>query len=177
MNDKLVKLNLGCSDRLRGDGFTNVDRCEPADLVVDLEQLPWPWETSSVDEIVADDILEHIWPTTDSSVVEGVSLHLKRQPVKYPIIALMNEIWRVLKPGGVIHIFIPTTDGRGAWQDPTHVTFWSRNTFFYFTDGVPERERFGKSYGIEARFKVTGEVQNQYPNEVSKLTISLQAVK
>lgn len=27
-----------------------------------------------------------------------------------------------------------STDGRGALQDPTHVSFWNPNSFWYYTD-------------------------------------------
>ncbi|MDP1796315.1 MAG: hypothetical protein Q8K78_02485, partial [Planctomycetaceae bacterium] len=27
----------------------------------------------------------------------------------------------------------PSTDGRGAFQDPTHVSFWNSNSFWYYT--------------------------------------------
>ena len=29
---------------------------------------------------------------------------------------------------------IPSTDGRGAFQDPTHVSYWNENSFLYYTD-------------------------------------------
>jgi O-antigen biosynthesis protein len=37
----------------------------------------------------------------------------------------------------------PSTDGRGAWQDPTHLSGWNENSFWYHTDAsfarfVPE---------------------------------------
>jgi hypothetical protein len=28
----------------------------------------------------------------------------------------------------------PSTDGRGAFQDPSHVAFYNENSFWYFTD-------------------------------------------
>jgi hypothetical protein len=45
----------------------------------------------------------------------------------------MSEIHRVLVPGGYCFIHVPSTDGRGAWQDPTHVSYWNQNSFFYYT--------------------------------------------
>ena len=141
-----MKLNLGCSDRLR-PGYINVDSFRPTNaddsfLLMDLSK---PWDkilSGSVEEIVADDIIEHL-------------------PDK---ILTMNEIHRVLAPGGLVHIFVPTTDGRGAWQDPTHVSYWNRNSFFYFTKGVAEYERFHKSYGITACFTVVKEAMAEYPD-------------
>jgi SAM-dependent methyltransferase len=45
----------------------------------------------------------------------------------------MSEIHRVLAPGGWAFIEVPSTDGRGAWQDPTHVSFWNENSFWYYS--------------------------------------------
>ncbi len=46
----------------------------------------------------------------------------------------MSEIHRVLAPGGWAFIQVPSTDGRGAFQDPTHVSYWNENSFLYYTD-------------------------------------------
>ncbi len=148
-----MRLNLGCCDK-HLPGFTNVDRCEPADLIADLSK-PWPWATSSVSEIIAHDVIEHL-------------------PEK---IFTMNEAWRVLMPGAMFRIIVPTTDGRGAFQDPTHVSYWNRNSFFYYTHEDPHRERFGKSYGVEARFKVISERYQAIADAVTILEIHLEAVK
>ena len=45
---------------------------------------------------------------------------------------IMSEIHRVLADGGWAFIEVPSTDGRGAWQDPTHVSFWNENSFWYY---------------------------------------------
>lgn len=47
---------------------------------------------------------------------------------------IMKEIYRVLDDGGWAFIEVPSTDGRGAWQDPTHVSFWNENSFDYYSD-------------------------------------------
>jgi SAM-dependent methyltransferase len=65
------------------------------------------------DEIQAFDFLEHI----DNN---------KR-------IHIMSEIWRILKPDGIFTSFTPSTDGRGAFQDPTHYSFWNENSFMYYS--------------------------------------------
>ena len=46
----------------------------------------------------------------------------------------MREMYRVLAPGGYAVLSVPSTDGRGAFQDPTHVSFWNENSFLYYTD-------------------------------------------
>jgi SAM-dependent methyltransferase len=159
MGRREVKLNLGCSTILL-PGFLNVDLWEPPGatdatfLRVDLRH-PWPWPDSSAALIRAHDIAEH--------------LPDKRHT--------MNEAWRVLRPGGQLDLVVPTTDGRGAFQDPTHVSFWTPNDLFYFAAGVAERERFGEAYGIRARFRVIKQEHREYPHRVWKLTAHLEAVK
>lgn len=145
MSEKLW-LNIGCGDDLM-EGFVNVDKPlfpdDPARFVDEkgfeiLEHdlsMHWPWKDSVADFILAKDIIEHL-------------------PDK---IRTMNEAWRVLKPYGIIQIQVPTTDGLGAFQDPTHVSYWNRNSFKYYEEGNVYRDRFAGSYGIKARFKVMQE--------------------
>src|SRR5262249_54797904 len=120
-----VKLNLGSGQYVLR-GFTNVDVVAAQGVeVADLNK-PWPWGDSSVDYVRASHIIEHL-------------------PDK---IFTMNELWRVLKPGAKADIAVPTTEGPGAWQDPTHVSFWNRRSFLYYEAGSPYREHSARSYGI-----------------------------
>jgi hypothetical protein len=47
--------------------------------------------------------------------------------------ALLNECNRVLVHGGMLETQTPSTDGRGAFQDPSHVAFYNENSFWYLT--------------------------------------------
>lgn len=156
-------LNLGCSDDIR-KGFINVDICPPKPfeydpwskttiMQADLRE-QWPWEDGSAEFILARDIIEHL-------------------PDK---IFTMNEAWRVLQHGGQILIEVPTTDGTGAFQDPTHVSFWNEHSFWYYEKGNPYRERFYAAYGIKAAFKV---LEHSLDDTVDgpKLMIRMEAVK
>jgi O-antigen biosynthesis protein len=49
-------------------------------------------------------------------------------------VALFNELYRLLAHGGMLLTLTPSTEGRGAFQDPTHVAFYNENSFWYFTD-------------------------------------------
>lgn len=148
-----MKLNLGCCDALL-PGYINVDNQPmPGVEVVDLRER-WPWPDGSVESIRAYDVIEHL-------------------PDK---IQTMNELWRVLRPGGEVDIAVPTTDGPGAFQDPTHVSFWNRRSFLYYEAGNPYRERFAKQYGIIARFRVIREHVEQ-TLDGPRLCIVLGAVK
>jgi glycosyltransferase involved in cell wall biosynthesis len=148
-----LRLNLGCCDALL-PGFVNVDLvAAPGVEAADLRE-PWPWPDSSATHVRAYDIIEHL-------------------PDK---IHTMNELWRVLAPGGTAEMAVPTTDGTGAFQDPTHVSFWNRRSFLYFEAGNPYRERFAHFYRIQAKFRVVTE-RTDHTVDGPRLTITLQAVK
>lgn len=85
----------------------------------------------SVGVIRAVDFLEHIPP---SRVVE-----------------LMNLMWRKLAHGGFLFSMTPSTDGRGAWEDPTHISFWNEHSFHYYT--MTHKAQFVPE--IECRFNIS----------------------
>lgn len=92
-------------------GYTTVDLRDTADYVCDLNNgIPLP--DNSVGVLNASHILEHLQDKTK----------------------IMGEIHRVLAHGGWAFIEVPSTDGRGAFQDPTHVSYWNENSFLYYTD-------------------------------------------
>lgn len=148
-----IKLNLGCGYR-KIDGWINIDNrpeVEP-DLVCDvIEGLPFP--DSHVDAVLATDFLEHIPIGKTVQVVE--------------------EIYRVLKPGGKFESWTPSTDGRGAFQDPAHVSFWNRNSWLYYME-----DEYRDLYGIKAAF--TGTVLDVVTNDALHIihtVAQLEAVK
>jgi len=126
-----LSLNLGCGYR-HIDGFVNIDnRAEVSpDLVCNVID-GLPYENSSVDVVRAYDFLEHI--------PQG------------KVIDVITEIWRVLKPGGTFESFTPSTDGRGAFMDPTHVSYWNINSWIYYSD-----DQYRNLYGIKANFELEG---------------------
>lgn len=95
------RLNLGCGDDIR-EGWCNVDIQDDvgADIVHDLENLPWRWANAGQFELtVLDNVLEHIRPRSRPSVID--------------------EIHRVLEPGGELICRIPVPPIGGGW-DLTH---------------------------------------------------------
>ena len=105
----LLKLDLG--GRFNSpEGYVSVD-FKGGNVRCDLNK-QWPFEDSSVGVIRAFDIIEHL-----------------KDPIH-----TMSEIHRVLIPGGYVFIEVPSTDGRGAWQDPMHISWWNENSFWYYTD-------------------------------------------
>jgi predicted SAM-dependent methyltransferase len=152
-----MKLNLGACDRAF-PGFLSVDIVPPADIVTDLSK-PWPWADSSVKEVRAHDLFEHL-------------------PSR---IHTMNELHRVLEPGCRATIEVPSaTKGAGFAQDPTHVTPWCMNSFQYFEADSFAHNRLAKSYGITAAFRIVSLSERAYQDvheEVWKITAVLEAVK
>lgn len=183
-----MKLNLGCADTLLAN-YINVDIAPPPQLkgyrpdpvptrngltlaypvtecdngalfqFANLNNL-WPWADSSVEHVLAQDVIEH----------------LKDR------IQTMNELWRVMKPGAQAEVIVPNAyRGAGFYQDPTHVSPWCMNSFQYFEDGSFARGRLGDAYGIKARFKIVLIGDREYsidPYEpVWKIHALLEAVK
>ena len=81
-----ARLNLGAGDDRR-DGFVSVDlRDDVADVVCDVRKLEH-WGDASVDEIVAEDLLEH-FPAGETN-------------------AILEEWARALRPGGLLTVKVP----------------------------------------------------------------------
>lgn len=99
-----MKLNLGCG-RARRDGHVNID-IDPSvapDLVLDLEATPYPFESDSVESIVAHNVLQR----------------LGQDPAVF--LAIMQELHRILAPGGTIDIAAPHQRSDLFWDDPGNV--------------------------------------------------------
>ena len=95
-----MKVDLG-SGYKRAEGFVRVD-IDPhtnPDYIVDLEKDDLPFENNSVDEVRAWHILEHL----------GVGYF-----------HLMQELYRVCKPGAMIEIQVPHHFHEVFINDPTH---------------------------------------------------------
>ncbi len=125
-------LNLGCGNKLlvakRGETVVNHDRTAhrpEVDVVHDLNDLPWPWEDNSFDLIVACAVLEHLRLTLIESV---------------------GECWRVLRPGGRLHVKVPYWQHDNSYADPTHYWRFAPQTFDLFD---PET-KYGGQYGFYA---------------------------
>jgi len=98
----LIKLNLGCGEN-RLPGYVNVDKYGYPDIKHDLENFPWPWESSSAKEIVLNHVLEHLG--------ESTKVYLK----------IIRELYRICAHGALIHIAVPHPRHDDFITDPTHV--------------------------------------------------------
>jgi SAM-dependent methyltransferase len=111
-------INIGCGGRLVPSSetfqWTHLDeRALPGvDVVRDLRR-GIPFNDSTFDELVADNVLEHF--AGDDAIF------------------LINEIHRVLKPGGLATIIVPHRDDPCAVLDPTHKSFYVAESSLYWT--------------------------------------------
>ncbi|HEU4458441.1 MAG TPA: class I SAM-dependent methyltransferase [Methylibium sp.] len=139
-------LDLGCGDQPRNpfhaDEVYGVDvrdglggRIRRADLVVD----PIPFDDDRFDYLTAHDFIEHL-----PRIVYAPER-------RYPFVELMNEVWRVLKPGGLFFSYTPAYPHVEAFRDPTHVNIITFETFVqYFAEPAPH----GVIYGFEGAFEI-----------------------
>lgn len=138
----LPMLDLGAAHNA-APGYVSVD-LRNADINCDI-RMGLPVEDASVACIRAFDFLEHINHCPDSSCLHGADGRPRC------VVGVMNELYRALVPGGWMISRTPSTDGRGAFQDPTHTSFWNPNSFWYYTRA--DQARFIEN--LRCRFQAT----------------------
>lgn len=146
--NNLVKVNLGCGNK-RKSGFIGVDKfhCDAVDKIADIEE-SLPFEDNSVDEILMDNVIEHI----------------------RDIPKLMYEIHRVCKNNADIKIITPHFSSIGSWRDPTHVhhlTLYSMDHFEkpnvkHYTGGGFKVIDRRLTFGGGGPFKIIGNLLYKY---------------
>lgn len=107
----LVEVDLGCGGN-KTEGSIGVDRSVIAgvDVVGLLNAIPL--RDTIADVVYASHVLEHV-----PSMIDAV-----------------EEIWRICKPGAVVHVWSPHAScGFYTWSDPTHVRALTTATFDYWS--------------------------------------------
>ncbi len=129
----VVRLDLACGSNKK-EGFIGVDHSKDtqAAIIINLEKYPWrvleftdvfiPQE--ALGGFVFGEILK------DSSVYEVHCSHYIEHVTD--LISFMQELHRVLIPGGRATFYAPYYSSIRAYQDPTHKREISENTFLYY---------------------------------------------
>jgi SAM-dependent methyltransferase len=94
-----MKLNLACGQDIRPiqKNWVNVDIVAGTNVLqMNIFELPWPFESDSFDYILARHVLEHVPYNIPKYGYEHNFLQL-----------FMEEIWRVMKVGGILDIEVP----------------------------------------------------------------------
>lgn len=130
--------NLPCYD-LGGafncpKGWTPVD-LQNTKITADLTK-KWPWKDSSVGAFRAYDFLEHL-----------------------PKLHVINEMYRCLVPGGWVLSFTPSFNGNGYPMDPTHISPYVKQSFWYYT-----KPQFAQYIGSPVKFQEQRLVE-EHPND------------
>lgn len=159
-----VRLNLGCGKVIlpNDEGWVNVDQqpLEGVDVVCDLFTFPWPFEDDYADYIIASHLIEHIphqvilrqreVQTVPGGKVGSSIIWTDEHPHHLDgFFAFFAEVWRVLKPGGIICTIAPHGRSSLALQDPTHTRSIVEGTFSYL--GPAKSETF--DYQLPFRFE------------------------
>jgi SAM-dependent methyltransferase len=145
----LVNLELGAAHNSVCKDYVPVDLA----LGTDVFKYLWSLDDNSVGVIRAVDFLEHIGQVSNNA------------PIGIPArVHLFNEFHRVLAHGGLLLSMTPSTDGRGAFQDPTHVAFYNENSFWYYTD--PNYAKYVPE--IKCKFQVSS-LKSMFPGEFERI--------
>ena len=104
--------------------------------VANLVLQPIPHDEGSFGSVSAFDFIEH---------VPRLIVASNGMDTMFPFIGLMNEIWRVLAPGGRFYALTPAYPHPEAFTDPTHVNIITDKTHEYFCGGKPLARMYGFS--------------------------------
>jgi SAM-dependent methyltransferase len=113
--DTGIRLDIGCGEN-KQPGFIGLDwqYLPDVDLVWDIEIYPWPLDPDSVSVAIASHVVEHI------------------NPARGNFLNWMDEVWRVVSPGGQFAVSCPHGHSAGFLQDPTHCNMLNENSWAYF---------------------------------------------
>lgn len=106
-------LNLGAGNHI-WKGAINHDRVKhrpEIDVAHDLNVLPWPWPDNAFGQMGASSVFEHL---------------------DIDLVAVLNECWRILRPGGLLRVKVPFWQHDNAYADPTHRWCYSLRSFDVF---------------------------------------------
>lgn len=130
-----------------GEHFQNlttldIDPASGADVMHDLNVLPYPFADNSFDEVHAYEVLEHCG----------------RQGDWHFFFAQWQEFYRILKPGGYFIGTCPMWDSPWAWSDPGHARVISRHTLTFLRQ-QEYANQVGKTHMTDYRAFYTGDFE------------------
>jgi SAM-dependent methyltransferase len=135
----MPELLIGCGnsrDKRVGDASNpgwndlttlDIDPHSGADVIHDLNTLPYPFADDHFDEIHAYEVLEHTGQQGDWRF----------------FLAQFSEFWRILKPGGLLCATCPSVTSRWAWGDPGHTRLIQPETLVFLQQ--PRYEQVGRT--------------------------------
>jgi SAM-dependent methyltransferase len=141
-----IRLDIGCGAS-KQRGFVGIDYFQygEVDIVHNVEVTPWPLPDECVLTAISSHLLEHLDPHAGDSRLQPLAdLLVKKGLITQKevdgamgmngpaFMRFMDEVWRVLKPGGQFAFVVPHAASPGYQQDPTHVNMINETTLMYF---------------------------------------------
>lgn len=123
-------LDVGCG-RKKTAGAVGIDHSphSDADVLCDLTHSPWPLRDNSFDEIHCHHVVEHM----------------------QDIVAFINEVHRVGKPGARVTFVTPHYSSVHSWEDPTHRFHLSLFSFDVFAEDFSYLSNSSGSFRVLSR--------------------------
>jgi SAM-dependent methyltransferase len=97
------------------------------DKVHDLRVTPYPFEDETFDEVHLYDVLEHLWEQGNAGAM----------------FTIFGELWRILKPEGLVCAVVPWWESMWAWGDPDHKNVISPGTLVFL-----DQDEYEKQIGV-----------------------------
>jgi len=132
-NDRMLArtINLGSGgEKLQGAVNVDSSAASAPDVLHDLDAFPWPFEDGAFDTAIMYDVIEHL-----------------AKPIR-----AIEEVWRILAPGGILKIRTPSFQHENSWIDLTHVHHLHPKSLDYFDPATETGARYG--YYTARKFKI-----------------------
>ncbi len=131
------KLNIGCGKDIK-EGYVNLDVVDyGGNRIHDLNKFPYPYEENSFDEVYASHILEHLDNFHD----------------------YITEIYRILKPGGILIVYAPFFLNTKYFGEPDHKIPFSIRTFDNYEYIGNRKLKFYEKWKLDHRTNYEGKAQ------------------
>ncbi|MDH3324017.1 MAG: class I SAM-dependent methyltransferase [Candidatus Peregrinibacteria bacterium] len=109
---ELKTLDLGCGlNKTPNSIGVDIVKLEGVDIVHDLNKIPYPFQSNSMEQVILNDVLEHL-----------------NDPIN-----VLKESHRILKEGGMIKIRVVHWNHRYSYSDPQHKHAFSELVWDFFT--------------------------------------------
>lgn len=143
-------LELGCGQLKHWPHSVAID-INPrsiADVIHDLNVTPYPFEDNSFDIVIAEHVVEHL----------------------DDVIKVLEEIHRILKPGGRFYMEVPHFSSHHHFTDPTHKHAFSSRSLDYFVpaDGGIYLFHYANADFKKIDVRINGPMDNAFLRFINK---------